>query len=225
MTPSPADRSRVLRLVRSVVEVLAPTASTSFVRWWKAPGAWYLTMYPTALIPSLDDTAALQDRAAGQRLFNEVTADDHGPVTLGLYGGDEIHIAWLEGGGSRVWPPPRSGKGLPPLPRRLTTRLDRRERIAVRAIIDKIDTAWLRRRGQPDLKTTRIVIAWIDEIVRAVEDDPECRIVMPFDNETKPCNLWRVSVSVPGVLGLRRDLWWSGRQRLVPESGTRSYRL
>jgi hypothetical protein len=199
-----------------VIEALAPTVSVSWFAWWKEPDNSYITIFPTATIPPIDDERALRAPHVGQAIFDELVVGKHRPVTVAMYGGggDAIFVPWV-GDGVRVWPPPRRTARLPRLPRNFASTPDGRERTAVRLLLRALDVAWLRRRGEPDPVTSKIVLDWTDDIIRALEDWDEARLHSPFDDCLAPFNLWRVKVDVRGVLGLRRDIWWSGRHRVA----------
>ncbi|MBK9033451.1 MAG: hypothetical protein IPL61_19665 [Myxococcales bacterium] len=162
-----ADATRPLRIARALIEVLAPRASVSWFSWWKEPGNRYVTLFPTELLPAADEPVGLGDAQIGQQLFSDVVCGDHGSVTLGMYGGPEVHVPWLAPGvEKRVWPPP-AARGLPPLPGGLTTPLTKREEVAVRAAFARMDTGWLQARGRPDPVASSEVLSLDEQRDRA----------------------------------------------------------
>jgi len=206
------NATRPLRIARALIEVLAPSTAVSWFNWWKPPGNAYVTLFPTDLLPPADDPAALDDAQIGQRLFTEVVAGDHGSVTLGMYGSAEVHVPWLAHGvDTRVWPPPAT-RGLPPLPGGLTTPLAKREELAVRAALGRMDTRWLQGSGSPDPVTTSAVLSWTSNVLELMRTYPRAHLASLVDEEgAQPRNFLAVDVVSEG--NATRRVSWPGRLR------------
>lgn len=204
--------TRPFRIVRALVEVLAERVAVAWFPWWKEPGNSYLTLFPTELLPAADDLAGLDDAQVGQQLFSDVVGGDHGSVTLGMYGSAEVSVPWLAPGvDRRVWPPP-SARGLPKLPADLTTELTRRERVAVRAALARMDVRWLQSRGRPDPVATSEVLGWTANVIALMRTYPRARLVSLIDEVgAQPRNF--LAVDVVNEDGATRRVSWPGRVR------------
>ena len=206
------NATRPFRIAMAIVEVLAPTVSVAWFCWWKEPGNSYVTLFPTELLPAAGDLAGLDDAQVGQQLFSAVVGGDHGSLTLGMYGSDEVHVPWLAPGvDRRVWPPP-SARGLPQLPADLTTTLSTRERVAVRAALARMDVAWLQSRGRPDPLATSEVLNWTSNVIAMMQTYPAARLVSLIDEVgAQPRNF--LAVDIVNEDGATRRVSWPGRLR------------
>ncbi len=210
------SRLRPLRLARGFIEALAPQVSVSLFTWFKAPGNLYLTFFPTALIPTVEDERALKDAAVGQRIFEAVVqpcARTPRPLSLGLYGGEEILVpGWAVGREEvRIWPPARDASGQPASPPGGTATEEEQEDGARQAMLRVLDTAWLTARGKADPATSQVVLQWLDRMMLWLGTSPGAGMEMKFGEEPIPFVLWVAEVE--DGLGRYDELWWEGYSR------------
>jgi len=161
-----------LSLIREVVAAAGPRVSLSFFWWSKPPGNFYTTFYPTGWLPPPDDLLALGDASRGRDLFSRTLAASR--ITLATYGDDELKIPWLDEGSRALVLSPSQD----PDPRRA----------ALRALAS-LDLDWLASEGGPDPRTTRVVLAWLDEIVSLARTPDVERALMEFEFDERPSAL------------------------------------
>jgi len=178
-----------LELIREVVARAAPRVSLSFFWWSKPPGNFYTTFYPTDWLPSPGDLEGLRDPSRGREIFRRTMTASR--VTLATYGDQELQIPWLTTDEHAVV---------------LSPKRDRDPRRAAGRALASLDLDWLANEGRADPPTTRVVLAWLDEILSLGRGPEIDRVNMEFEFNEQPSALRVVEVGARDAGG--REVGW-----------------
>lgn len=185
-----------LDVLRHTLALTAPRVSLSFFFWWKEPGNYYTTFYPTAWLPSPEDKALLGDRVWGREMSSRAMRGNR--TTLGAYGDGSLSVpAWAMGDAADNL----HAASFADTPDAET---------AAHRIAETINLDWLSTEGDVDPKTSALVRAWMDNVV-AVARDPDIETyTMEFGDNLVPMALWMIEF-FNAKTGITHDIWWPDR--------------
>jgi hypothetical protein len=197
-----SELAGALRLARRVVAALADRVALSVFLWDKAPGNRYLTFFPVALMPPIDDAASMGSREHGQSIWNRVVDPVRGApaLTVGIHGESIAIPGWCS-----------PGEGVEIASERSPARSEWQQ---LGLLLSALDCEWLVAHGGRDPAASALVLGWLDAILTRLGDG---RVRMQFEETGQPRALTYADVTTTD--GLHERISWSNAVGRAPVAG------
>ncbi|MGF1469310.1 MAG: hypothetical protein ACFCGT_24590 [Sandaracinaceae bacterium] len=190
---------RVLLVARGVIEATADSGLLTVTGFDKAPGNAYVLLAPVGLMPRLTDIPALDGDADWHRRQSETLLHAQASNVIATYS---------PGGG--VWCVPGWASPTGRARTVIGENLDEPIQRGVRRWLRWLDRAWLgSRRSHPDVDL-ELILAWVDEVIAAVQADPTATLRFGYGSPLG----WMVA-EVQGERGPHQEIWWPGHSGLT----------